>query len=280
MGINKCTRCGCTYTKFVRSNESVSKITRVYYCENCDKEFSIDVPVNSGGKKWLMNFIGDEYHDEKMEIYQNPNGSISTVYHKDKNSFVVSRSPKLYTRYRDMGSSYDIWCDTYQNPNDPNGKLLVIRRIEMNDELKNRALQNEAMKSIHSKGNIFSVRSSKYNTLQTDICLWLRPVIKSPEISGLTQQMNNSGCYIATAVYGSYNCPQVWILRRFRDNTLASTWYGRAFIRTYYAISPTLVKYFGHTNCFQKLFRSPLDKMVAKLQAQGVKSTPYNDKKW
>ena len=48
----------------------------------------------------------------------------------------------------------------------------------------------------------------------------------------------NNGCYVATAVYGSYDCPQVWTLRRYRDYTLAETWYGRAFIRTYYAISP------------------------------------------
>ena len=37
------------------------------------------------------------------------------------------------------------------------------------------------------------------------------------------------GCYVATCVYGSYDCPQVWTLRRFRDDTLGSTWYGRAF---------------------------------------------------
>ena len=42
-----------------------------------------------------------------------------------------------------------------------------------------------------------------------------------------------AGCYVATAVYGSYDCPQVWTLRRFRDHTLAASWYGRAFIRAY-----------------------------------------------
>lgn len=31
---------------------------------------------------------------------------------------------------------------------------------------------------------------------------------------------SNNGCYIATCVYGSYDCPQVWILRRFRDDIL------------------------------------------------------------
>ncbi len=91
---------------------------------------------------------------------------------------------------------------------------------------------------------------------------------------------NEGGCYVATAVYGSYDCPQVWTLRRYRDNDLAATWYGRMFIHTYYAISPTFVKYFGHTRWFKKLLEGKLDKMVSKLQAKGYESTPYNDKKW
>lgn len=89
-----------------------------------------------------------------------------------------------------------------------------------------------------------------------------------------------SGCYVATAVYGSYDCPQVWTLRRYRDNILASTWYGRAFIHTYYAISPTLVKWFGHTEWFKKMWKGKLDSMVKKLQNEGVESTPYEDKNW
>ncbi len=87
-------------------------------------------------------------------------------------------------------------------------------------------------------------------------------------------------CYVATAVYGSYDCPQVWTLRRYRDNALATTWYGRAFIRTYYAISPTIVKWFGHREWFKKMWRGKLDKMVEKLQAKGYDSSPYEDKTW
>ncbi len=93
-------------------------------------------------------------------------------------------------------------------------------------------------------------------------------------------EQSNSGCYIATAVYGSYDCPQVWTLRRFRDDTLAETWYGRTFIRVYYSISPTLVKWFGHCAWFQKMWRDRLDHMVADLNAKGVEGTPYNDKNW
>lgn len=90
----------------------------------------------------------------------------------------------------------------------------------------------------------------------------------------------NGGCYIATCVYGSYDCPQVWTLRRYRDDTLGATWYGRLFIRVYYAISPTLVKWFGKTKWFKKIWQGRLDKIVAKLNAAGVEDTPYQDKEW
>jgi hypothetical protein len=88
----------------------------------------------------------------------------------------------------------------------------------------------------------------------------------------------SAGCYVATSVYGSYNCPEVWTLRRFRDNTLDATWYGRAFIKTYYAVSPILVKWFGETRWFKKMWKKPLDRMVESLQEKGVESTPYQDK--
>lgn len=90
----------------------------------------------------------------------------------------------------------------------------------------------------------------------------------------------SGGCYVATAVYGSYDCPEVWTLRRFRDNTLAETWYGRAFIRTYYAISPTFVKWFGNSEWFKNMWKPTLDKMVKKLNNAGVDNTTYNDKNW
>lgn len=113
------------------------------------------------------------------------------------------------------------------------------------------------------------------------------PSYIAPRIGGNIQGSNissssnsSSGCYIATCVYGSYDCPQVWTLRRYRDYTLTETWYGRAFVRTYYAISPTLVKLFGHTEWFKKMWKGKLDRMVADLNAEGVEGTPYEDKVW
>ena len=91
---------------------------------------------------------------------------------------------------------------------------------------------------------------------------------------------SGGGCYVATAVYGSYDCPQVWTLRRYRDNTLAETWYGRAFVRAYYAVSPTLVKWFGKTDWFKNMWKPALDKMVKELNENGFADTPYHDRDW
>ena len=85
------------------------------------------------------------------------------------------------------------------------------------------------------------------------------------------------GCYIATAVYGSYDCPQVWTLRRYRDFSLSRTAPGRLFVKLYYAVSPALVKLFGKQRWFRSLWKKFLDRKVARLNARGFEDSPYKD---
>ena len=91
---------------------------------------------------------------------------------------------------------------------------------------------------------------------------------------------SQAGCYIATAAYGTYDCPEVWTLRRYRDFVLALTPFGRRCIKLYYAVSPRLVSWFGHSSNVRKFVRRILDGFVQKLQARGIDSTPYDDFNW
>jgi len=107
----------------------------------------------------------------------------------------------------------------------------------------------------------------------------------SAEINqNLEQQMNSNsssgGCYVATCVYGSYDCPEVWTLRRYRDYKLSKTFFGRTFIKLYYFVSPTIVKHFGHMNWFKTFWTSNLNKLVNKLNIEGYSNLPYDDEKW
>lgn len=127
-------------------------------------------------------------------------------------------------------------------------------------------------------------------------CIWYNYSITSVRVSkaeieymdGTTEVIDGTnipveeggGCYVATAVYGSYDCPEVWTLRRYRDYELAETWHGRLFIKAYYAINPTIVKWFGDTAWFKKMWKGKLDRMVSNLQQKGFENTPYEDRKW
>lgn len=101
-----------------------------------------------------------------------------------------------------------------------------------------------------------------------------------PGLFGGYNYSDSQGCYVATCVYGSYDCPEVWTLRRFRDFTLSKSFFCRAFIKCYYAISPKIVKRFGNNKSFRKFWLSRLNKLVLKLQSKGYENSPYEDKKY
>ena len=79
-------------------------------------------------------------------------------------------------------------------------------------------------------------------------------------------------------MYGSYDCPQVWTLRRFRDGVLGKNIFGRLFIKAYYAVSPALVSAFGNCTVFKRACRRILDRLVDILQRKGIDSSRYFDK--
>ena len=93
-----------------------------------------------------------------------------------------------------------------------------------------------------------------------------------------TSGSSSDGCYIATAVYGSYDCPEVWTLRRFRDEYLKGSVFGRLFVRFYYAVSPGLVRRVGGRDFFRKPVKRVLDQFVIHLKNKGFQDTPYDDR--
>jgi hypothetical protein len=83
-----------------------------------------------------------------------------------------------------------------------------------------------------------------------------------------SQPAKKEGCYIATAVYGSYDAPQVMTLRRFRDEVLSRSAFGRWFIRTYYRLSPPIAERLKDAKTINGWVRNILDKIVSKLNSK------------
>lgn len=74
--------------------------------------------------------------------------------------------------------------------------------------------------------------------------------------------VRSSGCFIATAVYGSADAPEVVTLRSLRDQLLLPTMHGRAFVRCYYYFSPLLAKWLQHQAKCSIIVRKLLDIIV------------------
>lgn len=80
------------------------------------------------------------------------------------------------------------------------------------------------------------------------------------------------GCFIATAVYGSFDDPAVCVLRRFRDGPLASNLVGRAFIGGYYFAGPVLASLVERIPLLRSVARIVLDHLVDRLEPLNLRT--------
>lgn len=75
------------------------------------------------------------------------------------------------------------------------------------------------------------------------------------------------GCFIATVCYGSYNAPEVIVLRRLRDNVFKQYFAGRLFIKIYYTLSPGLAKLINRSITIKSFIRKHfLSRLVVRLE--------------
>jgi len=84
-----------------------------------------------------------------------------------------------------------------------------------------------------------------------------------------TSAKTKSGCFIATAVYGSFDAGEVRVLREFRDAILVNSVTGRGMIRIYCFVSPHVARVLSsneHLRSTVKKFL--LDPIVSRLYAR------------
>ena len=225
--------------------------------------------------------------NDSLTVTHNMINRVFQAYMDSLANIIVEHSPEAATKLFMENLGEITWgspvfekvsghIDGYLTPNDSCVKIAKQVKVSDQSTLENINAQiDELAKTICP---FYTTNGRLWDKLRETVHAELRK--SNPENEALKPKSSSGCCYVATAVYGSYDCPEVWTLRRFRDDTLAETWYGRAFVKTYYAISPTLVKWFGHTEWFKKMWRGTLDRMVNKLQTKGFESTPYEDKEW
>ena len=74
-------------------------------------------------------------------------------------------------------------------------------------------------------------------------------------------------CFVATAVYGDVNSPEVRVLRDFRDDRLVKTALGRVLVDVYYRLSPPVAAFIRNKKRPRLIIRRLLDRLVESLSA-------------
>lgn len=154
--------------------------------------------------KWRISFI---------KFYEVGENVIRFADERDKEAY----KKEIYTFFVEYGSH----CDAYKE---------YLGVIPSDYIKKNRYIQDLLIQHANMLWDIDEQR-------RNERIKYIRNLLPDDRLNDFKivqpQSTSSGGCYIATCVYGSYDCPQVWTLRRFRDYTLDETWYGRLFIRCY-----------------------------------------------
>ena len=98
-------------------------------------------------------------------------------------------------------------------------------------------------------------------------------VATSPELDGtepVRSSGGSSGCFIATAAYGTPVAAQIDVLRRWRDDSLLRSGAGAAIADAYYRVSPPVARRVAESDTLAGVVRTALAPVIAVIRRDAL----------
>jgi len=105
----------------------------------------------------------------------------------------------------------------------------------------------------------YRVRAYKYYDYYTLYSKYSNKATAKPYSFGAG---GGTGCFIATAAFGTPLAEEVIVLKKFRDNVLLKTVSGKEFVRFYYAFSPPIADFIRNKSLLKTIVREYLEPLI------------------
>ena len=105
----------------------------------------------------------------------------------------------------------------------------------------------------------YRVRAYKYYDYYTLYSKYSNKATAKPYSFGAG---GSTGCFIATAAFGTPLAEEVIVLKKFRDNVLLKTVSGKEFVRFYYAFSPPIADFIRNKSLLKTIVREYLEPLI------------------
>ena len=203
-----------------------------------------------------------DYIYNKLLLFQDRTPSI-----KNAENLIKECGQKLLLIKRKTGSNDEVYIDT--------SDIVINHALGMIIDVVNNAQKSFNPNNIDAISTRFTQARSLLATMKLmdmSRTTKIRLNTNTTTIVSVDNQVKeaikkkNSGCYIASMAYGSYEHPQVLILREYRDHKLSCSILGRAFIKFYYAISPYFVVALKNHHRINRLIRYALNTFIRNLK--------------
>lgn len=278
---------------YCHTRYSVEEAKKMMIEGTVDVQGTVKVDNSSFVKKYLENArraYSKEDWEEVEKYYnmveQNSPHNIEAIFFSAYGRVMLSLYDDQYfkreQKFKVLKNSISVIDENYEVTDEPKDDVI----IKISDALL-KMYKSQFVRQLNQAYGVGSAtwQVNLFREINNDFMRELEDILaKHPDLTYIKELIDKhrnaiqtGGCYVATCVYGSYDCPEVWTLRRYRDYRLYKTWYGKFFIKIYYFTSPKIVKLFGNTRWFNKIFKKKLDKLVNKLNREGYDSTPYSD---
>jgi len=143
------------------------------------------------------------------------------------------------------------------------------------DVQKELGAETPTQKQFCEYGVASMVGGSDYNYMKNNIPF----LVSSPDVPqamvdiarlehdmGEAEELQSKSCFIATATFEDVNAPEVIFFRKWRDETLMESIFGRLFVSTYYMISPLMAFIISRSTNLRQISKLILIKIIEALK--------------